>query len=231
LRVGIINRIIINIIFTLLIFSCGGISKINKKSKINVQTQYWNTTEDSLNFYVHISIPLNHFVFRKQMDHFSSEIIYTLVISDDEGKTQLYRESWREKISEPYYENTRDLDNLVKTEKNIGLIPGEYKLFLNVQDEDSRKSWKITKTIKYIGSEPKKESKVVLQNTTYRHKPVAYTVNTFIKRFKSGTYILLVKGHALVVKNGVMIDNPNYQFNGYRRVVESAFQVKNGKKS
>ena len=152
--VGIINRIIINIIIALLIFSCGGISKINKKSKggieskINVKTQYWNTTEDSLNFYIHISIPLNHFVFRKQMDHFSSEIIYTLVISDDEGKTQLYRESWREKISEPYYENTRDPDNLVKTEKNIGLIPGEYKLFLNVQDEDSRKNWKITKTIK-----------------------------------------------------------------------------------
>ena len=89
----------------------------------------------------------------------------------------------------------------------------------------------INKTVKYIGSEPKKESKVVLQNTTYKHKPVAYTVNTFIKRFKSGTYILLVKGHALVVKNGVMIDNPNYQFTGYRRVVESAFQVKNGKKS
>ena len=152
--VGIINRIIINIFIALLIFSCGGISKINKKSKgkikskINVKTQYWNTTEDSLNFYVHISIPLNHFVFRKQMDHFSSEIIYTLVISDDEGKTQLYRESWREKISEPYYENTRDPDNLVKTGKNIGLIPGEYKLFINVQDEDSRKNWKITKTIK-----------------------------------------------------------------------------------
>jgi len=90
---------------------------------------------------------------------------------------------------------------------------------------------KINKTIRYIGSEPKKESKVVLQNTTYKHKPVAYTVNTFMKRFKSGTYILLVKGHALVVKSGVMIDNPNYQFTGYRRVVESAFQIKNGKKS
>ena len=50
-----------------------------------------------------------------------------------------------------------------------------------------------------------------------------------MKNFKNGTYILLVKEHALVVKNGVIIDNPNYQFTGYRRVVESAFQVKNGK--
>ena len=90
---------------------------------------------------------------------------------------------------------------------------------------------KIKKQIVYIGSEPKRKSKKVLQNTTYKHKPVAYTVNTFMKNFKNGTYILLVKEHALVVKNGVIIDNPNYQFTGYRRVVESAFQVKNGKKS
>ena len=71
-----------------------------------------------------------------------------MVISDEKGIIQLYRESWREKITEPYYENTRDPDKLWKTERNIGLISGEYKLFLNVQDVDSRKNWKITKKIK-----------------------------------------------------------------------------------
>jgi len=138
----------------MMILSCAGISKKNRsskvknESKINVNTQHWNTTEDSLNFYVHFSIPLNNFVFKKQIDHFSSEIIFTLVLSDAENKTQIHRESWREKISEPYYENTRDPDNYLKTEKNIALLPGTYKLFLNVQDEDSRKNWKITKKIK-----------------------------------------------------------------------------------
>ena len=137
-----------------MILSCAGISKKNRsskiknESKINVNTQHWNTTKDSLNFYVHFSIPLNNFVFKKQIDHFSSEIIFTLVLSDAENKTQIHRESWREKISEPYYENTRDPDNYLKTEKNIALLPGTYKLFLNVQDEDSRKNWKITKKIK-----------------------------------------------------------------------------------
>ena len=64
--VDIINRIIINIIIAVLIFSCGGISKINKKYKremesiINVKTQHWNTNEDSLNFYIHISIPIKN---------------------------------------------------------------------------------------------------------------------------------------------------------------------------
>ena len=138
----------------MMILSCAGISKKNRssrvknESKINVNTQHWNTTKDSLNFYVHFSMPLNNFVFKKQIDHFSSEIIFTLVLSDAENKTQIHRESWREKISEPYYENTRDPDNYLKTEKNIALLPGTYKLFLNVQDEDSRKNWKITKKIK-----------------------------------------------------------------------------------
>ena len=137
----------------MMILSCAGISKKNRsskiknESKINVNTQHWNTTEDSLNFYVHFSIPLNNFVFKKQIDHFSSEIIFTLVLSDAENKTQIYRESWREKISEPYYENTRDPDNYLKSERNIALLPGAYKLFLNIQDEDSRKNWKITKKI------------------------------------------------------------------------------------
>jgi GWxTD domain-containing protein len=160
--VGIIKTNITYIIIAMMILSCAGISKKNRsskiknESKINVNTQHWNTTEDSLNFYVHFSIPLNNFVFKKQIDHFSSEIIFTLVLSDAENKTQIHRESWREKISEPYYENTRDPDNYLKTEKNIALLPGTYKLFLNVQDEDSRKNWKITKKIKldrvnYIG--------------------------------------------------------------------------------
>ena len=137
----------------LMILSCAGISKKNRsskiknESKINVNTQHWNKTNDSLNLYVHIALPLNRFVFKKQSDHFSSEIIFTLVISDAEKNTQIHRESWRENISEPYYENTRDPDNYLKSERNIALLPGAYKLFLNIQDEDSRKNWKINKKI------------------------------------------------------------------------------------
>jgi len=43
--------------------------------------------------------------------------------------------------------------------------------------------------------------------------------------FKKGNYILEVAKHALAVKDGVVVDNGNYQMNGYRRVVESAFMV------
>jgi GWxTD domain-containing protein len=151
--VDIIKKYSYYFLFTLFIFSCAGISKINKKSKvtieskIKVQTQYWNMTSDSINLYTHIALPLNRFVFKKQRDHFAGEIIFTLVISDAENNSQIHRESWRKKISEPYYENTRDPDNYFKTERNIALLPGTYKLFLNVQDEDSRKNWKINKKL------------------------------------------------------------------------------------
>ena len=79
--------------------------------------------------------------------------------------------------------------------------------------------------IKYVGSEPKKGGKLV--NRKYKHKPVAYTVKTFMQKYTKGTYLLLVNKHALVVKDGVVVDNSNYRFNGYRRTVESAFKIEN----
>ena len=64
-------------------------------------------------------------------------------------------------------------------------------------------------------------------NRKYKHKPVAYTVKTFMQKYTKGTYLLLVNKHALVVKDGVVVDNSNYRFNGYRRTVESSFKIEN----
>jgi len=63
-------------------------------------------------------------------------------------------------------------------------------------------------------------------NTDYTHKVVNHTVKTFCAKFNKGTYILTVNKHALTIKNGVIIDNPNYKFTGYRRIVESACEIK-----
>ena len=79
-------------------------------------------------------------------------------------------------------------------------------------------------TIKSLGVSPKRGGK--LQNPAYTHKPVAFTVKAFAHKFSRGNYVVLVNKHALAIKNGVVIDNPDMQFNGYRRVVESAFQIK-----
>ena len=62
-------------------------------------------------------------------------------------------------------------------------------------------------------------------NKDYTHKDVSYTVKTFCTKFNKGTYIVLVNKHALTIKDGIVVDNPNYKFTGYRRVVESYFKV------
>ena len=62
-------------------------------------------------------------------------------------------------------------------------------------------------------------------NTDYTHKEVSYTVKTFCTKYNKGTYIVLVNKHALCIKDGIVIDNPNYKFTGYRRVVESSFKI------
>jgi len=63
-------------------------------------------------------------------------------------------------------------------------------------------------------------------NPTYTHKVVAHTVKTFCAQYNKGTYIVIVKKHALTIKDGIVIDNPDMQFTGYRRIVESACKIK-----
>jgi hypothetical protein len=81
----------------------------------------------------------------------------------------------------------------------------------------------ITKKVKFVGHSPKTGGR--LFNPNYTHKKVAFTVKTFLNKFKKGTYIVLVHKHALVVKDGVLIDNEDQRFTGYRRPVESAFKI------
>lgn len=81
----------------------------------------------------------------------------------------------------------------------------------------------IKREVKHIGDMPKHGGE--LANPKYKHKKVAYTVKEFARQFNKGNFILAVKGHALAIKDGVIYDNKNYQTDGYRRVVESAFQI------
>jgi len=63
-------------------------------------------------------------------------------------------------------------------------------------------------------------------NAEYTHKVVNHTVKTFCTQYNKGTYIVMVKNHALTIKEGIVIDNPDMQFTGYRRIVESAVLIK-----
>lgn len=112
---------------------------------------------------------------------------------------------------------TNGFNHILKglSKKSINFKPsGQLNLF-----EQDNKSF----NIEHIGDQPKLGGNLI--NRKYRHKKVAYTVKAFAQKFNKGTYIILVHKHAFTIKDGVLIDNGSYQFNGYRRVVESAFKV------
>ena len=96
-------------------------------------------------------------------------------------------------------------------------VEGQLDLF----SENGNKHFEIT----HIGDN-KKTGDGRLMNRKSSTNTVSYTVKTFMQKFKTGTYLLLVKKHALVCKNGVIIDNADMQFDGYRRPIESAFLIK-----
>ena len=77
--------------------------------------------------------------------------------------------------------------------------------------------------VKHIGDMPKAGGKLI--NPKYKHKKVAFTVKEFVRKFNKGNYIVAVNKHALAICDGVIVDNGNYQTDGYRRVVESAFRI------
>jgi hypothetical protein len=77
--------------------------------------------------------------------------------------------------------------------------------------------------LKWLGSSPKLGGE--LCNPNYTHKKVAYTIKTFLQKYKTGRYLVLVRGHALAVVDGVLVDNEGYGENGYRRPIENAYRV------
>lgn len=91
---------------------------------------------------------------------------------------------------------------------------------LNLFDVDGKKEVKV----RYIGSSPKLGGKLSNPKYTWTDK-VAYTVKEFAQKFSRGTYVLSVKKHALTIKNGIIVDNSDKKFTGYRRPVLSAYKV------
>ena len=109
----------------------------------------------------------------------------------------------------------------ISTMKTLSKEPIEFQAEgqLNLFEQNSK-----TINVKHIGDSPKRGGKLV--NKSYKHKPVAFTVKTFLQNFKKGKYLVMVNKHAFAVNNGVLVDNPGMRFNGYRRTIESAFQIK-----
>lgn len=134
-------------------------------------------------------------------------------VNYDQAHTFVEDKFKRVKGNATYYTNAK----MIKlTADELEFKPqGQLDLFENEQKRVN---------LSHLGDEPKRGGRLI--NKKYKHKQVPYTVKTFAQEYSKGNYFVLVNKHALAINNGVVVDNGNYQFDGYRRVVTSAFQVK-----
>jgi len=103
-----------------------------------------------------------------------------------------------------------------KKVKYLGCSPTT-RIFLFERDENNRRQ--------FTSNTTQSQRKEVLRNPKYKNHVVGFTVASFMKNYKKGTYILLVPGHALTIKDGTLLDNPEYSFEGWSRDVKQAFKI------
>ena len=65
-----------------------------------------------------------------------------------------------------------------------------------------------------------------LTNKNYK-KSANYTVKAFMENHPQGKYVIIVRGHALALVDGVLYGNPEEQYKGFKRYIR--FVIKVGK--
>ena len=87
------------------------------------------------------------------------------------------------------------------------------------------------KKISFIGAHPSRNMKhavgsnKVLNNPKYK-KQTGYTLKSFMEDNPVGSFVLIVKGHAVAVVNGVLFGNGTEKWDGLYRSVWYGFQCK-----
>lgn len=114
---------------------------------------------------------------------------------------------------------TQMFDTHMRAIANSGGVEFEREGQLNLFDGGVKKV-----KVHFVGTSPKLGGVLFNPKYTWTNK-CAYTVKEFAQKFNKGTFILTVKKHALTIKNGIIIDNGDMKFNGYRRPVLHAYKV------
>ena len=101
---------------------------------------------DSLILDLYITIPNNNFVFIKQVNNFVANIDISINMKNITNSEQVKHISWTMQVIEDYYDDTKT-DKVININKRFYMFPGEYEIFLNVRDNDSKNNWTLNKKI------------------------------------------------------------------------------------
>ena len=143
------NNIIILVIA--LLIGCSA-KKINKNplnvNNHKIETYTFNSNlKDSLYFDVYIILSNSKFVYRKIDQSFVSEVDISINISDNETDKQILHKSFSEVFKENFYNNTRSIDRRSIIYKRFLLPKGQFKMFVFIEDNDSKNNWIINKKL------------------------------------------------------------------------------------
>lgn len=62
-------------------------------------------------------------------------------------------------------------------------------------------------------------------NHRYNRPNTSPTIDSFIETHPKGKWLCLVRGHALAIIDGVLVDNVSRRYNGWRRPIEIAYRL------
>ena len=79
--------------------------------------------------------------------------------------------------------------------------------------------------IKYFGHTNGKQPCGVPSNKVIKNGNSNYTVKTFTEQHDKGRYVLIVKGHAIALVDGVLYGNSVEQYKGFRRLINYVIEM------
>lgn len=79
--------------------------------------------------------------------------------------------------------------------------------------------------IKYFGHAEYKQPIGVPSNKVIKNGKSNYTVKSFCEQYTTGRYVLIVRGHAMALVNGVLYGNSVEQFKGFRRPINYVIEM------
>ena len=109
-----------------------------------ILTDYIFSNGKDIEYNLILKTPYKNLVFVKTKDIFISNITIHLKVL--ENNKIIFSDSWSERITVPYYENTKSLDNIYIS-KIINLPKQDYKIYISIDDYENHKQWNISNNI------------------------------------------------------------------------------------
>jgi len=101
--------------------------------------------------YLYLKLPKKDFVFIKKNNSFQSTINISINITDSLENKQITHDSWKHNIIENNYQKTREFGNNEILVKKINIKKGLYKIFIHIQDYDSKNKWSMREVVSLEG--------------------------------------------------------------------------------